>query len=124
VGTNLTFFAMILLGYGGMPRRYATYLPQFATLHQVATVGALILLVGQMIFVWNFVQSWLEGRKVEDGDPWDLADDDLTTAEWTWFERKLETAVTDGGEDETELATDGGQTVDDADADANSADDA
>ncbi|ADE05180.1 cox-type terminal oxidase subunit I [Haloferax volcanii DS2] len=124
VGTNLTFFAMILLGYGGMPRRYATYLPQFATLHQVATVGALILLVGQMIFVWNFVQSWLEGRKVEDGDPWDLAADDLTTAEWTWFERKLETAVTDGGEDETELATDGGQTVDDADADANSADDA
>lgn len=98
VGTNLTFFAMILLGYGGMPRRYATYLPQFATLHQVATVGALILLVGQMIFVWNFVQSWLEGRKVEDGDPWDLAADDLTTAEWTWFERKLETAVTDGGD--------------------------
>ncbi|EMA00425.1 cbb3-type cytochrome c oxidase subunit I [Haloferax denitrificans] len=122
VGTNLTFFAMILLGYGGMPRRYATYLPQFATLHQVATVGALILLVGQIIFVWNFAQSWLEGREVEDGDPWDLADDDLTTAEWTWFERKLETAVTDGGEDETELATDGGQAVDDADAD--SADDA
>ncbi len=122
VGTNLTFFAMILLGYGGMPRRYATYLPQFATLHQVATVGALILLVGQIIFVWNFVQSWLEGREVQDGDPWDLADDDLVTAEWTWFERKLETAVTDGGEDETELATDGGQTVDDADAE--SADDA
>ncbi|WP_049968609.1 cbb3-type cytochrome c oxidase subunit I [Haloferax prahovense] len=122
VGTNLTFFAMILLGYGGMPRRYATYLPQFATLHQVATVGALILLVGQIIFVWNFVQSWLEGREVQDGDPWDLADDDLVTAEWTWFERKLETAVTDGGEEETELATDGGQTVDDANAE--SADDA
>ncbi|MDS0240490.1 MULTISPECIES: cbb3-type cytochrome c oxidase subunit I [Haloferax] len=122
VGTNLTFFAMILLGYGGMPRRYATYLPQFATLHQVATVGALILLAGQIIFVWNFVQSWLEGREIEDGDPWDLADDDLVTAEWTWFERKLETAVTDGGEDETDLATDGGRTVDDAEAD--SADDA
>ncbi len=122
VGTNLTFFAMILLGYGGMPRRYATYLPQFATLHQVATVGALILLAGQIIFVWNFVQSWLEGREIEDGDPWDLADDDLVTAEWTWFERKLETAVTDGGEDETDLATDGGRSVDDAEAD--SADDA
>jgi len=118
VGTNLTFFAMILLGYGGMPRRYATYLPQFATLHQAATVGALILLVGQIIFVWNFAQSWLEGREIEDGDPWDLADDDLTTAEWTWFERKLETAVTDGGEEESELATDGGQAVDDTDADS------
>ncbi|KAB1194761.1 cytochrome-c oxidase [Haloferax sp. MBLA0076] len=108
VGTNLTFFVMVLLGYGGMPRRYATYLPQFATLHQIATVGALILLVGQIIFVWNFVQSWLEGPKVEDGDPWDLADDDLLTSEWHWFDRKLQTAVTDGGEEETELATDGG----------------
>ena len=118
IGTNITFFAMILLGYGGMPRRYATYLPQFATLHQITTLGALILLVGQIIFVWNFVQSWLEGREIEDGDPWDLADDDLTTAEWTWFERKLETAVTDGGEEESELATDGGQAVDDTDADS------
>ncbi len=108
VGTNLTFFVMVLLGYGGMPRRYATYLPQFATLHQIATVGALILLVGQIIFVWNFVQSWLEGPKVEDGDPWDLADDGLVTAEWHWFDRKLQTAVADGGEEEAELATDGG----------------
>lgn len=116
IGTNLTFFVMVLLGYGGMPRRYATYLPQFATMHQLATVGALILLVGQMIFVWNFVQSWLEGPKVEDGDPWDLGEDNLTTAEWTWFERKLQTAVTDGGEEEeAELATDGGETVTDAD---------
>ncbi|MFB6130041.1 MAG: cbb3-type cytochrome c oxidase subunit I, partial [Salinigranum sp.] len=37
VGNQVTFFAMILLGYGGMPRRYATYLPKFTTLHQVAT---------------------------------------------------------------------------------------
>ncbi|ELZ91659.1 cytochrome c oxidase subunit I [Haloferax mucosum ATCC BAA-1512] len=117
IGTNVTFFAMILLGYGGMPRRYATYLPQFATLHQIATVGALILLAGQIIFVWNFVQSWLEGRKVEDGDPWGLAEENLVTAEWTWFERKLQTAVTDGGEEE-ELATDGGNPVADADAES------
>jgi cytochrome c oxidase subunit 1 len=98
IGTNVTFFAMILLGYGGMPRRYATYLPQFATMHQVATLGAMILLVGQIIFVWNFVQSWLEGPIVEDGDPWDLKESGLYTAEWDWFDRKLQTAVTDGGE--------------------------
>ena len=34
--------------------------------------------------------------------------------EWTWFDRKLETAITDGGEDEEESAlTDGGEPKDD-----------
>ena len=111
IGTNVTFFAMILLGYGGMPRRYANYLPQFATLHQVATLGALILLVGQIIFVWNFVQSWLEAPKVDDGDPWDLRDSNLYTAEWDWFDQKLQTAIADGG-DEEEAMTDGGEPAD------------
>ena len=118
IGTNITFFAMILLGYGGMPRRYANYLPQFATLHQVATLGALILLVGQIIFVWNFVQSWLEAPKIDDGDPWDLKDSDLYTAEWDWFDQKLQTAIADGGE-EDEAMTDGGQEADDAPDSAN-----
>jgi cytochrome c oxidase subunit 1 len=90
-----------------MPRRYATYLPEFATLHQVATVGALIIFVGQLIWVWNFVDSWLEGPKVEDGDPWNLDDYGLKTAEWQWYERKIETAIADGGDEE--LAADGGQ---------------
>ncbi len=86
VGTNLTFFAMILLGLRGCrvgtpPPLRASHRCRSCDAPSGATVGALILLVGQMIFVWNFVQSWLEGRKVEDGDPWDLADDDLTTAE-------------------------------------------
>ena len=107
VGTNVTFFAMVLLGYGGMPRRYATYLPEFATLHQIATLGALILFVGQIIFVWNFVQSWLEGPVVEDGDPWNLKEEGLYTAEWEWYDRKLKTAIADGGEEE-ETLTDGG----------------
>ena len=109
IGTNITFFAMILLGYGGMPRRYANYLPQFATLHQLATLGALILLVGQIIFVWNFVQSWLEAPKVEDGDPWDLRDSDLYTAEWDWFENRLQTAIADGGEEDETAVPDGGR---------------
>jgi cytochrome c oxidase subunit 1 len=115
IGTNITFFAMILLGYGGMPRRYATFLPQFATLHQLATLGALILLVGQIIFVWNFVQSWLEGPEIDDGDPWNLRQSGLYTAEWDWFDQKQQTAIADGGEADDEAAlTDGGH-VDDAD---------
>ncbi len=107
IGTNLVFFALLILGYGGMPRRYATYLPQFQDLHFVAGVGTFILAFGQLIFVWNIVTSWLEGRKVESGDPWNLEDDGLKTREWTWFERKRETAVTatDGGDG---VATDDG----------------
>ncbi len=112
IGTNVTFFPMIILGFEGMPRRYATYQapvgPEqvFTLMHQLATLGALILAVGQLIFVYNLVVSWLEGPKVEDGDPWDLAETAQKTNEWDWFERKLETAVTDGGEEE--VATDGG----------------
>ncbi|WP_407661612.1 cbb3-type cytochrome c oxidase subunit I [Haladaptatus caseinilyticus] len=99
IGTNITFFAMLFLGYGGMPRRYATYLPQFATWHQLATAGAFIMGIGQLIFVWNIVQSWLEGPHAP-ADPWKLKADDLVTKEWTWFEKRQETALTDGGEEE------------------------
>jgi cytochrome c oxidase subunit 1 len=94
-----------------MPRRYATYLPQFASLHQVATVGALLLLVGGFIWTYNFVVSWLEGPTVEDGDPWNLERERMRTAEWEWFDRKLQTAIADGGDEggDGELATDGGR---------------
>ncbi|WP_049893637.1 cbb3-type cytochrome c oxidase subunit I [Halogranum rubrum] len=115
VGTNITFFAMILLGYGGMPRRYATYLPQFITLHQIATLGALLLLVGGFIWLYNFVISWLEGPVIESGDPWNLKEDGLYTAEWEWFDRKLQTKITDGGEQQ-DVATDGGHESDESDS--------
>ncbi len=119
-GTNITFFAMVLLGYGGMPRRYASYLPQFITLHQIATFGAFLLLVGGILWLYNFVVSWLEGPKVESGDPWNLAGRDLNTAEWDWFDQKLETAITDGGDDgESEtVLPDGGEAEDTDDSDA------
>ena len=109
IGTNITFFAMILLGYGGMPRRYAEYLPQFAPLHQAASVGAFLIFIGGVVFLWNMIQSYLEGPVVEDGDPWNLKDDGLTTKEWTWFESKVETALADGGE--KEAVTDGGHEI-------------
>jgi cytochrome c oxidase subunit 1 len=112
IGVNVTFFAMILLGYGGMPRRYATYLPQFASLHQVASIGALLMLVGGLIWTYNFVVSWMEGPVVREGDPWNLDDDGLKTSEWQWYGRKLQTAVADGGD--SEALTDGGEPTDEA----------
>jgi cytochrome c oxidase subunit 1 len=118
VGTNITFFAMLLLGYLGMPRRYATYeiaggiapLNLIQLAHQAATVGAVVLLIGQIIFVWNFVQSWLEAPEVDDGDPWDLAETGQKTREFDWYDDKITTALTDGGDEE--VATDGGSESD------------
>ena len=121
IGTNLTFFSMLLLGYLGMPRRYATYTfsvgPQqlITVFHQLTTLGAFILLVGQIIWVWNIVQSWYEAPTLEDNDPWDLKESNQFTNEWRWNERRLETAIADGGEksEEDEAArTDGGVEVD------------
>ncbi|WP_327053829.1 cytochrome c oxidase subunit I [Halomicrococcus gelatinilyticus] len=108
IGTNVTFFALLLLGYGGMPRRYATYLPQFTDLHQIATIGALVIGVGQLIFVWNMVQSWFEGPLVEDPDPWNLEEEDMLSPEWRWFARRQETALADGAGDEAEPSESGG----------------
>ncbi|MFB6077406.1 MAG: cbb3-type cytochrome c oxidase subunit I [Halarchaeum sp.] len=105
IGGNVTFIAMLILGYGGMPRRYATYLPRFMTWHDVATVGAFIMFVGQLLFVWNFWQSFQYGKRVESGDPWNLEEEGQFTNEWNWFADKRQTMLADGGEDEAEAET-------------------
>jgi cytochrome c oxidase subunit 1 len=131
VGTNVTFFAMLALGYIGMPRRYATYqvdaglvsLDLLTILHQTASVGAFLLLVGQVIFVWNFAQSWLEGPTVEDGDPWNLEATGQKTKEFRWHADRVATALADGGEGaDGEAVPDGGETVDTESTDGNGVD--
>jgi cytochrome c oxidase subunit 1 len=48
-GFNLTFFPQYILGYEGMPRRYATYPPQFQTLNILSSAGASILAVAYLL---------------------------------------------------------------------------
>jgi len=49
LGFNLTFFPQFLLGYAGMPRRYATYAPGFQVLNVLSTAGASILGAGYLL---------------------------------------------------------------------------
>jgi cytochrome c oxidase subunit 1 len=51
-------------------------------LNQLATLGAFLILVGQIIWVWNIVQSWYEAPTLEDNDPWDLKETNQFTNEW------------------------------------------
>jgi len=66
----------------------------------LAPLGAYVLALGQLVFVWNVVTSWLEGPAVADGDPWDLAEHGAMTNEWRWFERQRQATVADGGGEE------------------------
>ena len=55
VGFHTTFFVQHLLGAGGMPRRYADYLPEdgFTLLNQISTFGAFFLALSTLPFFWN-----------------------------------------------------------------------
>ena len=56
VGVNLTFFPMHFIGLAGMPRRIPDYALQFADFNMVASVGAFLFGLSQLIFVYNIIQ--------------------------------------------------------------------
>ncbi len=88
VGFNITFFTQFILGVKGMPRRYASYegsdqfpvtpelLETFTTLHQISTIGALILGAGLFMAAGTLIASLKYGRKAP-ANPWGAA-----TLEW------------------------------------------
>ncbi|HEY6467568.1 MAG TPA: cytochrome c oxidase subunit I [Candidatus Acidoferrales bacterium] len=49
LGFNLTFFPQFVMGYLGMPRRYAVYPAEFQVLNVLSSAGASILAVGYAI---------------------------------------------------------------------------
>ena len=71
IGFNVTFFPMHILGFQGMPRRIYTYPAEmgWGTLNLVSTAGALLLLAGGALFVFNAVRSYVTGTVAAD-DPW------------------------------------------------------
>jgi cytochrome c oxidase subunit I len=69
VGFNLTFFPQFVLGYWGMPRRYAVYPSEFQFLNVMSSAGASVLAVGYVIpliyLTWSMRYGQPAGR-----NPW------------------------------------------------------
>ncbi|MFO0940630.1 MAG: cbb3-type cytochrome c oxidase subunit I [Pirellulales bacterium] len=76
VGFNMTFLPQFVMGSRGMPRRYATYDPQFTVFHEWSTYGAFLLGLGLFIALGVLIHSLLKGEAAPD-NPWGGA-----TLEW------------------------------------------
>ena len=69
VGFNVTFFVQFIMGTQGMPRRYATYLPQFQGMHGFSSIGALIMAVGFLLIAIYLIYAIFKGKPAGP-NPW------------------------------------------------------
>ncbi len=69
LGANLNFFPMHPLGLQGMPRRVASYDPEFAFWNVIASLGGFLLGMSTLPFLVNIVGSWVQGKKAP-ANPW------------------------------------------------------
>ncbi len=76
LGFNLTYFPLFLAGLGGMPRRYADYLPDYTLFHRLSTLGAWLMVATLVAITANLVYSLFKGKPAPD-NPWGGA-----TLEW------------------------------------------
>ncbi|MFZ4677286.1 MAG: cytochrome c oxidase subunit I, partial [Nodosilinea sp.] len=69
VGVNLNFLPMHPAGLMGMPRRVASYDPEFAYWNVLASLGGFLLGVSTLPFLLNMISSWILGEKAP-ANPW------------------------------------------------------
>src|SRR5438876_1491882 len=69
VGFNLTFFRQFILGYVGLPRRYASYTDEFQVLNVLSTAGASILGAGYLLPMSYLLWSLRYGAPAP-ANPW------------------------------------------------------
>jgi len=79
LGFNVTFFPQFILGILGNPRRYHTYPPEFAWLHQISTLGAVLLAVGYIYPLYYLSRSFFKGEKAGK-NPWQAGGLEWTTS--------------------------------------------
>ncbi len=77
LGFNLTFLPQFVMGSLGMPRRYATYLPEFRVYHVMSSMGAYLQFIGFAFTAAYLIHSLFKGKKAP-ANPWGAA-----TLEWT-----------------------------------------
>ncbi|WNM32233.1 cytochrome c oxidase subunit I [Streptomyces sp. Li-HN-5-11] len=72
VGFQTTFLVQHWLGEMGMPRRYADYLAAdgFTLLNTISSIGAFLLGLSTLPFLYNVWKSARYGAKAETDDPW------------------------------------------------------
>lgn len=63
VGFNVTFFPQFVMGARGMPRRYASYDPEFQIFHQISTGGAFVLGLGILMAYGVLVYAAKYGKR-------------------------------------------------------------
>ncbi|TWE13028.1 cytochrome c oxidase subunit I [Rudaeicoccus suwonensis] len=72
IGFHTTFLIQHWLGVKGMPRRYADYLPQddFQWMNDISSIGAFLLGVSMLPFIYNVWKTWRTAPLVQTDDPW------------------------------------------------------
>ena len=71
-GFHITFLVQHWLGVIGMPRRYATYLPEdgFTWMNIASSLGSILLALSMIPFLWNLYVTARRAPTVTLDDPW------------------------------------------------------
>jgi cytochrome c oxidase subunit I len=83
LGLNGVFMGMMMVGYGGMHRRLYDpfiyeYLQKLIPLNALVTTSALLMGIGQIPFLINFVHTLFFKKEMASDNPWEVG-----TLEWT-----------------------------------------
>lgn len=63
ISLNVTFFPMHFLGLAGMPRRVPDYALQFADFNRIASTGAFVFGLSQLLFLYIVIKTIRGGQK-------------------------------------------------------------
>jgi len=66
ISFNVTFFPQHFLGLAGMPRRIPDYALQFTEFNQISSIGAFVLGLSQLLFLYIVVQTIKGGKQATD----------------------------------------------------------
>ncbi len=69
LGFQSVFLPMFWLGYNGMNRRIADYIPELAGTNMWVSASAFLLGASFLVFIYNMVSSWVRGPQAEN-NPW------------------------------------------------------